>query len=986
MRRLESRLAALGGEPEAEDRADNFETMPEEPRGLRESRASLKRKEEILRDSKAAGTSADRIKDIEESVSTIRDNVTDLEESHLSEVFADRLKKRAASAKGKQLLNALAEAHREAYKEGGDEKRARAERALVDFYKDTSIERPSSKERLADRRFQDVRNISDNWRGSDELALHDELKEQETEARQVYYRHASGDTQYTQAQVDTAVKTMTTKGAQAAALKFAYTEGMERAARELEAQAQQSADNFETMPEVEAQKQAPEPEPDFESTLLQRDEPARPAPSGKPWVSEDAKTTHNRLRTLADDSRLAGEFRRFVESNDLSPDGFELDELGVFGVSEAQVLGAATLVGKNLGRGKKIKNGTAHDIDFAETGNKGYKVAWIKEKNRAGLGVRLTEGPFEGNHFIFKPVAKSDALEEMLILLRRMSEAGMLSEGDMPLDYLEDATDPRGFNTLNLQLAEIAQVFSLSDLLLDRDLDEIPREERAELVDEYGEAFVARVEGRLAKMSDDSYQSPSEIRAGVTQAALVADHYDDFLAESARAQAAHDEEVRIARQYKEEQQEKYAQRRQQEQEQRAQQEQAQRAQERRERRGDLGPSFLNNEDLITHDEARKSYIEALVPDAQGIREDVDALRGQSAAAIIAAAKTPLVAGETIKYTLPDGLRVGAKLDESSRFLEYQIQFKDGKVSELERVSFSDPLSPTKLKTLPRALLGSVYAGTADDGVEKYHTIADEGDIALHARRLARFKKLEDREREFDTFSKLTAEPRVQKDELDAITPRQDALTSASDIDKKTAAVLKRVIDPKQTIRNLDEAFRVGDSLVATDGHRIFVRRGMAYGRDGVQVSTGPKSIGGIRVSLAGTISSFIPPAEQEQKHVGTMSKETAAHVVAALKVGGARVKTVEPGVVAGRALIRADGRNVTIMINGRDVATFPQSNDGVQGDYAIGARYLSDALSGGGAVSLHFPPVKFTADRQRLYVPLRFDSMLGSMHVQPTRM
>jgi hypothetical protein len=242
---------------QAQQSADNFETMPEEPRGLRESRASLKRKEEILRDSKAVGTSADRIKDIEESILTLRDNVADLEESHLSEVFADRLKKRAASAKGKQLLNALTEAHQEAYKEGGDEKRARAERALVDFYKDTSIERPSSKERLADRRFQDVRNINDNWRGSDELALHDELKEQETEARQVYYRHASGDTQYTQAQVDTAVKKMTTKGAQAAALKFAYTEGMERAARELEAQAQQSADNFETMPE---ETQAPSAE------------------------------------------------------------------------------------------------------------------------------------------------------------------------------------------------------------------------------------------------------------------------------------------------------------------------------------------------------------------------------------------------------------------------------------------------------------------------------------------------------------------------------------------------------------------------------------------------------------------------------------------------------------------------------------------------------------------------------------------------------
>jgi len=420
-------------------------------------------------------------------------------------------------------------------------------------------------------------------------------------------------------------------------------------------------------------------------------------------------------------------------------------------------------------------------------------------------------------------------------------------------------------------------------------------------------------------------------------------------------------------------------------------ERAQRRAQREERESraatDRGPAFVNDQDFISHEDARDEYISALVPNAQSLKESAKELRGESASAIIAAAKAPLVAGEKTVYTLPGGLGVAAELDEASRVLTYQIQFSDGKVSDLERVTFDEPPSAAKLKTLARGLVGSVYGGSDGDGDARYYTLTNESDLRLNAQRLARFKKLEDRERDFDTFSKMTEEPRVQRDQLDAITPREDALESASDIDRKTAATLKKVIDPKQTIRNLDEAFRVGDALIATDGHRIFVRRGMSYGKDGEQVSTGAGSIGGVRVSLAGIIPNFISGAEQQQTHVGTMSKETAAHVVAALKVGGAKIKaTGRETSPAGRVTLRADGRDVTIKFNGRDVAKFPQSSDGAQGDYRISARYLSDALSGGGAVSLHLPPVKFAPGGGRQYSPLRFDSMLGSMHVQPLNM
>ena len=701
VRRLETRLAALGGDEEtakqeqAEPRegtqgADNFETMPDEPRPLKTARRELADQEETLEEFRQTGADKDTLAKRERKISEKRAEVEVLEESHLSRVFSDRLRTSAESAEGKQLIDALAEAHEKQEDAEG------AERALVDFYKETALKRKGSQERLKEREFKDSRNIQDRWQESDENILVDRLKEQATEALRIYLEHGSAvsageDSPYTQAQVDAAVRRQFESGARAEALEFAYTEGMLRTARELRAQDEtaervtQGADNFETMPEVEA----------------------------------DAPT--------------------------------QADE-------------------------------AAQDTERAQ---------------------------------------------------RRAQ-----------------------------------------------------REER-------------------------------ESRAAT----------------------------------------------------------------------DRGPAFVNDQDFISHEDARDEYISALVPNAQSLKESAKELRGESASAIIAAAKAPLVAGEKTVYTLPGGLGVAAELDEASRVLTYQIQFSDGKVSDLERVTFDEPPSAAKLKTLARGLVGSVYGGSDGDGDARYYTLTNESDLRLNAQRLARFKKLEDRERDFDTFSKMTEEPRVQRDQLDAITPREDALESASDIDRKTAATLKKVIDPKQTIRNLDEAFRVGDALIATDGHRIFVRRGMSYGKDGEQVSTGAGSIGGVRVSLAGIIPNFISGAEQQQTHVGTMSKETAAHVVAALKVGGAKIKaTGRETSPAGRVTLRADGRDVTIKFNGRDVAKFPQSSDGAQGDYRISARYLSDALSGGGAVSLHLPPVKFAPGGGRQYSPLRFDSMLGSMHVQPLNM
>jgi hypothetical protein len=223
----------------AQQGADNFETMPEEPRNLKTARRELKDKEEILEGSKRAGTSKDKLAEIEREISDKRAKVEVLEEDHLSNVFADNLRSSAESAKGKRLIDALAEAHEK--REGVEG----AERALIDFYKETALKRKGSQERLKDREFKDLRNIKNRWLESDEDTLYDSLKEQETEARQIYLKHASAgdDSPYTQAQVDAAVKRQTERGARAEALKFAYTEGMLKTAQELKAQdetAQQS--------------------------------------------------------------------------------------------------------------------------------------------------------------------------------------------------------------------------------------------------------------------------------------------------------------------------------------------------------------------------------------------------------------------------------------------------------------------------------------------------------------------------------------------------------------------------------------------------------------------------------------------------------------------------------------------------------------------------------------------------------------------------
>jgi len=383
---------------------------------------------------------------------------------------------------------------------------------------------------------------------------------------------------------------------------------------------------------------------------------------------------------------------------------------------------------------------------------------------------------------------------------------------------------------------------------------------------------------------------------------------------------------------------------------------------------------------MSHEDARDEYISALVPNAQSLKESAKELRGESASAIIAAAKAPLVAGEKTVYTIPGGLKVAAQLSETSRVLEYQIQFSDGKVSNVERVTFDETPSPANLKTFARGLVGSVYGGSDGDSPQ-YYTITGASDLKQNATRLSRLKKLEDTELAYDAFSELTEETRVQKDKLDAITPREDTLNSAADIDKKTAAIIKKV-KSKDTHSNFDEAFRVGDMLVATDGHRLFARRGMSYGEDGKQVSTGVGSMGGISVAQSSAVAQTVSRSAAKQNHVGTMSKETAAHVLKALKhAAKLGVRSTNLYNSARNATIRADGENVTIKLHGRDVATFPQSSVDSTGDYHIAARYLSEALDSGGAVSLHLPKKRDMSDN----TPLRFDTMLGSMTVMPTR-
>lgn len=380
--------------------------------------------------------------------------------------------------------------------------------------------------------------------------------------------------------------------------------------------------------------------------------------------------------------------------------------------------------------------------------------------------------------------------------------------------------------------------------------------------------------------------------------------------------------------------------------------------------------------LPSHDDARENHLVDNTRNLRGARDTRERLRGADPKAVSKAIDAPIPTDGSVKrYSLPnDG---GLAVRVSGAGLSYQFRFPDGTVSDEHTlaVDLSKMNEKASIK-IAQGLAASYYGGVSDKGEPRYFTPATQTDAELRRTTLADVARLNKAERDFDGFSELTQETRVQRDALDPITPRSDEINSLEDIDKKTLATLKRVRSKDKTRASMRQAARDGDGIFATDGHRIFYRRGMNFGEDGKPVAIDDKATKDELAQRPPNYSAIVSTVERENVHAGTMSKETAKQLARALKISEG--KKINESLV-----IRADREDSTLTFihKGREIAKIPKADDMVEGDFVVSADYFRDALRDGGAVSVHLSPENPKAQ----YNPIRLTTMSGSHVIMPMR-
>jgi hypothetical protein len=380
--------------------------------------------------------------------------------------------------------------------------------------------------------------------------------------------------------------------------------------------------------------------------------------------------------------------------------------------------------------------------------------------------------------------------------------------------------------------------------------------------------------------------------------------------------------------------------------------------------------------LPSHDDARDNHLIDNTRNLRGARDTRERLRGADPKAVSKAIDAPIpIDGSVKRYPLPnDG---GLAVRVSGAGLSYQFRFPDGTVSDEHTlaVDLSKMNEKASIK-IAQGLAASYYGGVNDKGEPRYFTPATQTDAELRRTTLADVARLNKAERDFDGFSELTEETRVQRDALDPITPRSDEINSLEDIDKKTLAMLKRIRSKDKTRASMRQAARQGDGIFATDGHRIFYRRGMNFGEDRKPVAIDDKATKDELDQRPPNYATIVSGVERDNVHAGTMSKETAKQLARALKISEG--KKINESLV-----IRADREDSTLTFihKGREIAKIPKADDMVEGDFVVSADYFHDALRDGGAVSVHLSPENPKAQ----YNPIRLTTMSGSHVIMPMR-
>ena len=505
------------------------------------------------------------------------------------------------------------------------------------------------------------------------------------------------------------------------------------------------------------------------------------------------------------------------------------------------------------------------------------------------------------------------------------------------------------------------------------------RDQVANILADYADTRVARMEEEQREAARNAIHKHEIARASRANNPLTStQELMDITAEIERraSELPEDERKEIEERSKQffEQRERKAQeraeRREREQQERLEQQERARQEARARRLEEAeGDRFL---ETVTPEQAREDYHDAQVKgDLEALRNRRGELEGVDPVAITKAVKEPIPTDGTERvYTLPDGGRLTAHIDGDT--LVYQYQFPAGTVSNKQeaKLNMKRKMTDARLRKLAQGLAAAYYGG---DGA--YYTPETEEAIEDHRADIADVARLNKAEQAFSTFDERTRETRVQRDALDPITPRSDAINSAEDIDKKTLSALKRTRSTDKIRTNMTQAGRAGDLLFATDGRRLFYRRGMNYGTDNKVVAIDNKATPEQLDERPPGAGVLVDRVEGNTQHAGTMSKETAKHLADALEIA--------KGTGANSALfVRADGEKVAIIYKGRELASFPQAEGSEsRGDYGVSADYFRDALLDGGSVSLYLHPENPRVDVE----PMRLESMAGAHIIMPQR-
>ena len=163
----------------------------------------------------------------------------------------------------------------------------------------------------------------------------------------------------------------------------------------------------------------------------------------------------------------------------------------------------------------RLKKTSITELPFPELHDKGIGLGVVVEDDGGfGLAFFVKRGQFAGNHYTIQSYEKGaiSPMEMMVDFSRRVkkseiggSKSALFDSDENPLlGFLRGVDDPRDFNILNRQIVELEEISkaNIDTLEYDGGRYKYPEEKRATFIEDYGEEFTERLEGRIENLGE----------------------------------------------------------------------------------------------------------------------------------------------------------------------------------------------------------------------------------------------------------------------------------------------------------------------------------------------------------------------------------------------------------------------------------------------------------------------------------------------------